>query len=572
MKVKRLYIKEYKNIKDLELTFSSSLISLLIGKNGVGKSNLIEILALIFRGLDLCNSEEELLNWPRKRDNFEYEIDYSCKGQDIKIISTVDSFQASLLTKVNDEKTITEIPIDRFLAEKAGSYLPDYVIGYYSGENKRIHEIIRPYTEIAWDKIKTAQGEQKNFHRLFFVENEHAQLILLTLLLYRKSPGLSDEFQDRVTRLLESYTSFKAIDELSVLLKNPVWYNSTASASGIQARADPDLFDEDFAASMENFDADFKENEEPVYEGVSYGSNFGLGIDNLEEHLLSNSASYPFWGMKGRAHQLLLSLYEHLERPLIYYADEDEVTGENREFIDFDSMNIENIEKQVFELFNHPLNFFEALDTLLLVESLEKLTLTVEHEYAGDNFEFSQLSEGERQLFTVLGLLLITSQGDTLYLLDEPDTHLNPRWQRDYISLLKDFSLNQENSHIIVASHSPLLVQDAKDIDLFLFLREGNQTVVDADNYAIANWRIDHVLASKYFDLPSTRPKALDVYMELRKSILSQAVISPEDKQRLEEMADEFGTLPTGETIEEIEMQITLNQFIEKVSDDPDNK
>jgi predicted ATPase len=569
MKVRRLKIAEYKNIKDLELTFSSSLISLLIGKNGVGKSNLIEILALIFRGLDLCNSEEALLTWPRNGDHFEYEIDYNCKGREIRIISTVESFQASLLTTINDGEEVAEIPIDQFLAEKAERYLPDYIIGYYSGENKRIHEIIRPYAEIAWDNIRTAQGEQENFHRLFFVENEHAQLILLTLLLYRESPGLSDEFRDRVTRLLQSYTSFEEINELSILLKNPVWYKSTNNAFGIQARADPDLSGEDFAASMEDFDSN--QEEEIVPEGVYYESNFGLGIDNLEEHLLSNSAPYPFWGMKGRSHQLLLSLYEHLERPLIYYAEEDELTGENTEFIDFDSMNIKNIEKQVFDLFDHPLNFFEALDTLLLVESLDKLTLTVKHRYAGDHFEFSQLSEGERQLFTVLGLLLITSQGDTLYLLDEPDTHLNPRWQRDYISLLKDFSLNQENSHIIVASHSPLLVQDAKDIDLFLFLREGNHTVVDADNYAIANWRIDHVLASKYFDLPSTRPKALDEYMELRKSILSQAVISPEDKKRLAEMADKYGTLPTGETIEEIEMQITLNRLTQNLKDDSDN-
>jgi predicted ATPase len=299
---------------------------------------------------------------------------------------------------------------------------------------------------------------------------------------------------------------------------------------------------------------------------------FSLGIDDLEQHLSFNSARYPFWGIKGKAHQLLLSLYDNLEGPLRYYTEEDELGNEEIEFVSFDSMDIEAIEKQVYELFDHPINFFEALDTLQLVESLDELILTVKHRYAGDRFKLSQLSEGERQLFTVLGLLLITSQGDTLYLLDEPDTHLNPRWQRDYISLLRKFSLNQDNSHIIVASHSPLLVQDAQDIDLFLFLRENNKTVVDTDNYAIANWRIDHVLASKYFDLPSTRPKALDEYMELRKSILSQAVISPEDKQRLEEMADEFGTLPTGETIHEIEMQITLNQFIEKVSDDPDNK
>lgn len=551
MKVKRLYIKEYKNIKDLELNFSSSLISLLIGKNGVGKSNLIEILALIFRGLDLCQSAEALLTWPRNGDHFEYEIDYSCKGQDIRIISTFESFQASLLAPVDEGEEVTIIPVDQFLAEKAEMYLPDYVIGYYSGENNRIHDIVGKYAKIAWDNIRSARGEQDSFRRLFFVEDRHAQLILLTLLLYRDNNHLPEEFKLRVNQLLTDFTSFEAIDELSIKLKNPVWYDKKP----LEVIEREEEIDENYG------EVDIIP-EPPINE---------LGIDNLEQHLLSKDALYPFWGIKGQAHQLIHFIHGCLTRPMIYYDEEDELTEEPIEFILFDSMKIESVAEEVYERFDHALNFFEALDTLQLVESLDELQLTVNHRYAGENFEFSQLSEGERQLFTVLGLLLITSQGDTLYLLDEPDTHLNPRWQRDYISLLKDFSLNQENSHIIVASHSPLLVQDANDIDLFLFLREGNQTVVDADNYAIANWRIDHVLASKYFDLPSTRPKALDIYMELRKSILSQAVISPEDKQRLEEMADEFGTLPTGETIQEIEMQITLNQFIEKVSDDPNN-
>jgi predicted ATPase len=548
MKIRRLKIAEYKSIKDLELNFSSSLISLLIGKNGVGKSNLIEILALIFRGLDLCKSEEALIKWPRHGDHFEYEIDYNCKGREISIISTEESFHAFLVTPTTSEK-LTKIETTQFLNDKAEMYLPDYVIGYYSGENKRIHEIVQPYAEIAWENIRSARGEQTTFRRLFFVENEHAQLLLLTLLLYRGTEGVTENFQERVNELLTDFTSIEEINRLSVQLRNPPWYKPVFNDAEIQTNLD--------------FDEEQDEGEFPMAT---------LGIDDLESHLTSKDAApYPFWGIKGKAHQLLLSLYDNREGPLRYYPEQDELTGEEVEYINFDAMDIKKIEQQAYELFDHPINFFEALDTLQLVESLDELLLTVKHRYAGDHFEFSQLSEGERQLFTVLGLLLITSQGDTLYLLDEPDTHLNPRWQRDYISLLRKFSLNQENSHIIVASHSPLLVQDAKDIDLFLFLREGNQTVVDAENHAIFNWRIDHVLASKYFDLPSTRPKALDEYMDLRKSILSQAVISPQQEGQLAAMADKYGTLPTGETIEEIEMQITLNRLTENLKDDSDN-
>ena len=39
-------------------------------------------------------------------------------------------------------------------------------------------------------------------------------------------------------------------------------------------------------------------------------------------------------------------------------------------------------------------------------------------------------------------LKLITGKDDCLFLLDEPDTHLNPYWQRSYVQLLNQFNLN----------------------------------------------------------------------------------------------------------------------------------
>jgi hypothetical protein len=44
---------------------------------------------------------------------------------------------------------------------------------------------------------------------------------------------------------------------------------------------------------------------------------------------------------------------------------------------------------------------------------------------------------GEQQLLTVLGLLLFTRNDESLYLLDEYDTQLNPVWTYDYLRLLQ---------------------------------------------------------------------------------------------------------------------------------------
>ena len=49
-----------------------------------------------------------------------------------------------------------------------------------------------------------------------------------------------------------------------------------------------------------------------------------------------------------------------------------------------------------------------------------------------------------------------TGKNESLFLLDEPDTHLNPGWKWDYLQLIKEVAQKNSESHIIMASHDPL--------------------------------------------------------------------------------------------------------------------
>ena len=50
MRLKSLYISQYKNLRDFSLSFDGgSFIDVFVGKNGTGKSNLFEALIEIFR-------------------------------------------------------------------------------------------------------------------------------------------------------------------------------------------------------------------------------------------------------------------------------------------------------------------------------------------------------------------------------------------------------------------------------------------------------------------------------------------------------------------------------------------
>lgn len=54
MRVDRLYLENFKNLKNFSVDFDvTSSRQVVVGRNGVGKSNLLEALIWIFRDLDL---------------------------------------------------------------------------------------------------------------------------------------------------------------------------------------------------------------------------------------------------------------------------------------------------------------------------------------------------------------------------------------------------------------------------------------------------------------------------------------------------------------------------------------
>ena len=58
----------------------------------------------------------------------------------------------------------------------------------------------------------------------------------------------------------------------------------------------------------------------------------------------------------------------------------------------------------------------------------------------------------------MLGLMRFTRNAESLYLLDEPDTHLNPSWSVEYLDRLRKIGGIDKQSHTLLATHDPLIV------------------------------------------------------------------------------------------------------------------
>ena len=80
-------------------------------------------------------------------------------------------------------------------------------------------------------------------------------------------------------------------------------------------------------------------------------------------------------------------------------------------------------------------------------------------------FSFKNLSGGEKSVFDLILDLVVTrhSYDDTVFCIDEPESHMNARLQAELLSVLYD--LVPENCQLMLATHSIGMMRRARDIE-----------------------------------------------------------------------------------------------------------
>lgn len=132
-----------------------------------------------------------------------------------------------------------------------------------------------------------------------------------------------------------------------------------------------------------------------------------------------------------------------------------------------------------------------------------------------------QLSQGERSLLALvadiayrLAIMNPTAsdplQGEGIVLIDEIDLHLHPRWQR---TIIRNLQRTFPNCQFILTTHSPLVVSDPQDVQIFL-LENGSAKELDG----LYGMDIEQVL-SDIMDTPLRYPPLQKKLDELMKTI-----------------------------------------------------
>lgn len=385
MKLDFIRIGSFKNLQDFSFDFvesDSGLVTVLLGQNGSGKSNLLEAIVIIFRDLFLGSETKFLYDLRYTLDNGRTKVSVSNRPD--------ESPRQRFTFKVIREGE--EISVSRTaLKEGEGHrWLPHHVFAYYSGPSDRLEEHFREHQRRFYRDL--LDGKDRPFRPLFYARPVHSQFVLLAFF-------TSDDPKPR--EFLEKHLGIVDLESALFVLEKPGWANN------------PKL-----RASSDN----------------------------------------RFWGARGVVAGFLSKLYASSLAPM-RMKGQGEVEGLDRpratELLYLFVRNKAALKHLVSK--DKPTSeFFKELESTYISKLIQQVRIRVKVRNCDGSLTFRELSEGEQQLLSVVGLLRFTKETEALFLLDEPDTHLNPAWGMKYLEILNDIAEPGSDSQVLMATHDPL--------------------------------------------------------------------------------------------------------------------
>lgn len=362
MKLKKLHIGKdntngYKNLNNCVVNFENTAgLTILIGNNGSGKSNLIEVISLIFNKI----FSQQLLSI-----NFKFLIEYEINSKQIRIHNLRDRLKI----------TIGEIDTSEQIFYIDDTNYPDKVFALYSGEELRLWEDIyfNPYETYYKDVINN-RVDLDNL-KLNYINKYYWQIAIILL-----------------------------------FIKDQTKISTILNGSNIQ-----DIIFDINTTNLTNYS---ETNPNDVTRAVS-AINSGL----INNKILFN-------------HFLQITYQNH-------YGD---------------TVNISDI---ILDL------YYILLVAILPKDPNFKTINKLDVEF-NNGLKISDFSEGQKKEILITFITDVLASVDSIFLLDEPDSHIHPIKKKNLIQILKA----SDTKNIIMTTHSPTLIREV-DSKHFILMQNG---------------------------------------------------------------------------------------------------
>ncbi|WP_045126884.1 AAA family ATPase [Acinetobacter nosocomialis] len=465
-------IGQYKGLKDQYFDFQNTEgnILALIGLNGSGKSQLLELIAEAFAYLERWQREDFVVRTPLPFEvSMAYAIKHQNQTEDVILVNiNKDEVKSYKLTNDGERHLLLlEAP------------LPDFIVGYASGLNENLQRAFMK-NSLQYFEIKRISAQRQ---KLLTENIDEEQVSEINKKFLKKYPHIFDNLYSEDYDQ-ENYLSLREVnpqpsnliyldyDSTSLLLLSLVLLplekveqilGELGFKYPIKAKIYYDLrsgvIDTDAIRDVKMLVRSVEENNiTPIGNRTTndqfdqYELNFLAGIIELD---FSNSS-------------ILNNLREanyHDPRSFFLRLLKLQQLGNKK-------WPITNRRKLAKD------DFIETVKTPLKTQ----LPLSmVELRFLNNKNQevcFDDLSDGEAQLMQVLAASTIFGLGQSLFLFDEPETHLNPSWRTYFHTYLeKALNLNDggtEDSQIFLSTHSPFMISSLKKENVFFFERNHN--------------------------------------------------------------------------------------------------
>ncbi len=278
-----------------------------------------------------------------------------------------------------------------------------------------------------------------------------------------------------------------------------------------------------------------------------------MGIDGLASVLFimreppwhSKGGDARFWNARGTAKDFLVKLYELAFAPMwLDVRIEPEFANKKKaEHLYLYLPGVKELRSLAGHYDNDQQEFFKALESTYLSKMLSEVRIELQVQNADGSLTFRDLSEGEQQLLMVLGLLRFTKEDEALFLLDEPDTHLNPAWSVQYLEFMEEVVANPQSSHVVMTTHNPLVISSLQREDVRIMQRRKTGIFVEQPRENPQGMGVNSILTSEMFGLRTALDSHTQGLLDKQQALIVKDDLTDTEREQLGELNDRLDAL-----------------------------
>jgi restriction system-associated AAA family ATPase len=542
--------------------------NILAGRNGSGKSNILEALANIFYHLDCMNVDSLPQDFLRSEENqkgfdnrvcvidafeLEYFIDIPmewCNKSNAELLSRENNEN---LGRINISKEVGETPVFEWVnrsdftdkttllgKKDLQQLLPKYVLGYSSGENELLSLPFFKTRFLHFDEYadKLIREEQfgkppKSEGRLIYLDKEYSQAILLANLLMQDKKTLVP-FNDEVE--LEDIDEFRLI----ICLDKYLDLHEDILRDRIVDLEDKLTYQVQLTSNLKD-SIELLKQCATCYETRVINQENGEEINEflILDFKVTEATKAAFCFHFAESPLQLFQLFQILLELNAYVSSNDDKKRV------YQSKNI---------FINHDINPIPLEDNRIL----RFKNLWIKKKGLSKPLFTKELSDGEHQFLHSLGLCLLFRSESCLFLLDEPETHFNPDWKAKFISSIRHcFALEESNTmrEMLITTHSPYLISDSESKYVHIFSKESKTKNV---NCGYPEFQTLGTSVNKITLRIFNKPETIGEFANQKIDELRKELENTDDKEK-------FLTKVRKEIGESVESVLFINDIIDQI-------